>query len=395
MNVPLCAAVAAAALAPLLVPAIARLLPFRFGGVTGQLAWANLRDGRRRSASVAAPVIVLVALVLGQAAASSSFTASGVTEQRRTTGRRPGGRVHRAAGGSVTGCPGGRRLHRDRVPVTLTTGRGEDEETEIGSALVIDPQAYAAATPAPATLAALTGAAAAAGPGGDGCPSGDTVRVRLADGDLGALPVVAEVPEAMSGGPDLLLPPGLVPADRPRRRADPDLRDRWRRRRPRPVAAALAESGTVRSVDDYLAADAAAADDISNKILLVVLGLGALYALIGVVNSVVIAAAARRREFAEARATGMTRGQVVRAALLESTAVTAAGLVLGGLAAGLTFIAVLASTAEVTGSATLDLPWTVLGALAVTAFVVTGVTSVITSWSATRPAPVSLLGARE
>jgi putative ABC transport system permease protein len=114
-----------------------------------------------------------------------------------------------------------------------------------------------------------------------------------------------------------------------------------------------------------------------------------------VVNSVVIAAAARRREFAEARATGMTRGQVIRAALLESALVTAAGLVLGAVAAGLTFIAVLASTAKITGSATLDMPWTVLGTLTVTAFVVTGVTSVITSWSATRAAPVTLLGARE
>ena len=161
------------------------------------------------------------------------------------------------------------------------------------------------------------------------------MRVRLADGTWARCRVVAAVPEAMSGGPDLLLPPGLVPADQ---LADAPTRtfvtlapgaD------PAPVAAALARSGTVRGVDDYLAADAAAARARSaTRSCWWCSGLGGLYALIGVVNSVVIAAAARRREFAEARVTGMTRGQVVRAALLESSAVTAAGLVLGGLAAG-------------------------------------------------------------
>jgi putative ABC transport system permease protein len=367
------------------------MLPFRFAGVTGQLAWANLADGRRRSASVAAPVIVLVALVLGQATASGSFTASGVAEQRRGTAA---DLVVESSGPvpSIRSSATVEVSSETELPITITTGRGEDEETEIGSALVIDPRRYTAAHPGTADLSALTGAVAAAGPGGM-TSIGDTVRVRLADGDLGALRVVAAVPEAMSGGPDLLLPAGLVPAER--------LRDAPTRTfvtvagDPAPVAAALAGSGTVRTVDDYLAADAAARGSISNKILLVVLGLGALYALIGVVNSVVIAAAARRREFAEARATGMTRGHVIRAALLESAAVTSAGLVLGALAAGLAFIAVLSSTKAVTGTATLDLPWPVAGGLIATAFTVTSVTSVITSWSATRQRPVVLLGARE
>jgi putative ABC transport system permease protein len=159
--------------------------------------------------------------------------------------------------------------------------------------------------------------------------------------------------------------------------------------------AALSRAGTVRDVDAGLARQAAARSDIGNKILLVVLGLAALYALIGVVNSVVIGAAARRREFAEARVAGLTRGQVIRATLLESALVTTAGLVLGVLAAGMTFLAVMAGTARITGTATLDPAWTVLGALTVTAFAVTGLTSLITSWSGTRPAPVSMLGTRE
>jgi putative ABC transport system permease protein len=93
--------------------------------------------------------------------------------------------------------------------------------------------------------------------------------------------------------------------------------------------------------------------------------------------------------------TGLTRGQVVRTALLESGTVTVAGLVLGGVAAAAAYLSVLATTAAVTGVARLDLPWTLMIGVAAAALVVTGVTSALTSWSATRRTPVALLGARE
>jgi putative ABC transport system permease protein len=86
---------------------------------------------------------------------------------------------------------------------------------------------------------------------------------------------------------------------------------------------------------------------------------------------------------------------VVGAALLESGAVTIAGLLLGALAAVATFRCVLAVTAAVTGHPTLDLPWGPMALIAATALLVTSVTSLLTSWSATRPAPITLLAARE
>jgi putative ABC transport system permease protein len=195
----------------------------------------------------------------------------------------------------------------------------------------------------------------------------------------------------MSGGASLLLPPGLVPpallAASPTRSfvsvdagADPAA-----------VRSALAALGPVSDLDSWLNADAAARASTNDKVLLMVMGLGGLYALIGVVNSVVIGAAARRREFAEARVTGLTRGQVARSALMESSAVTAAGLVLGVLAAGATYVAVLTTTSAVTGSATLDVPWSFAVGIAALTLVVTSATSLITSWSATRRPPVTLL----
>jgi putative ABC transport system permease protein len=411
MNVPMCAAVALAAFGPLLVPAVARLLPTGFGGTAGALARANLRDGRRRSASVAAPVIVLAGLVLGQAGAGTSFAASGVAEQRRTTAADLVVEATGPVGAKVAAVPGVASASTEtEIPVSVTSGSGDGTETEIVTALVVDPAAYARAHPGSGSLGALRGRAVAAGPGGD-VAAGHPVRVRLPDADLGSLPdadlgslpdadlgslpVVAGVPSSMSGGAGLLLPPGLVPAaqlaNAPSRSFVTLTRDADAGR----VSAALATMGKVSSVDEWLAADATARTSISHKIMLVVLGLGALYALIGVVNSVVIGAATRRREFAEARVTGLTRAQVVRAALLESGTVTVAGLVLGGGAAAATYVAVLATTSAVTGVATLDLPWTLIIGVAAAALAVTSVTSVLTSWSATRPSPVALLGARE
>jgi putative ABC transport system permease protein len=86
---------------------------------------------------------------------------------------------------------------------------------------------------------------------------------------------------------------------------------------------------------------------------------------------------------------------VVRMALVESSIVTGIGLLLGMVAASGTFAGVLASTSAVTGTATLRLPWTLIAAVTAGAFAITGLTSVLTSWSATRGQPIALLGAQE
>jgi len=394
MNVPLPAAIAAAALSPLVVPLLGRLLPTG-SGVAGVLARANLWDARRRSASVAAPLIVLVALVVGTAGAGQTFTSSGIDELRRQTHADLVVETTGPAGAAITAVPGVATASTETyLPVTYTTGHGEDAETDTGSALIIDPAAYAAAHSTGSALTRLSGRAVAAGPSGD-VPAHGTVVVELPGLELGEMPIVAAAPTTMSGGADLLLPPGVAPssllASAPTRsfvtlRPGADASA---------TRAALAKVGTVTTTDDWLTADAKDRTRTSDKIMLVIMGLGGLYALIGVVNSIVIGAAARRREFAEARITGLTRTQVIRSALLESSAVTAAGLLLGALAAAGAYGAAVASTAAVTGHGTLSVPWPLAGAVCAVALLVTGATSLITSWSATRRPPITLLAARE
>ncbi|MGY1846116.1 MULTISPECIES: ABC transporter permease [unclassified Blastococcus] len=396
MCVSVLAALALTALAPLVVPAAAKLLPVRSSGVLARLVRANLRDDVRRSASTAAPLVVLVGLVLGQSGALTSFAVAGQAEQRRTT-----------AADLVletTGAEGSRAVALDGVatastevdvPVALTTGTGETAFTEITRGLVVDPAGYEAVHRGSGSLAALEGRAVAAGPGALGVSPGDTVGVRVGDVDLGRLPVVAAVPAAMGGGASLLLPAGLVPEqvlDSAPSRILIALEDGADAQR---VSASLAALGTVSALEAWLERSAERGSETNTAILLVVTGLGGLYAVIGVVNAVVIAGSARRREFAVARATGLRRAQVLRMALAESWVVTAIGLLLGVLAAAGTLAAVAATTATVTGTVTVALPWALVAAVGVGAFVVTGITSALTAWSATRPAPVSLLAARE
>jgi putative ABC transport system permease protein len=389
MNVPLAAAVGVAALSPIFVPMLGRLMP------GGALARANLWDGRRRSASIAAPLIVLVALVVGTSGAGATFTASGISQEKRETradlvvdGTGP-------LGAKILAVPGVLSASTElSIPATVTTGSGDDKDTETVSALAIDPTSYAAVHSSAGSLEALHGRAVAGGPGGE-ISAGGTVEVSLPSGSLGSVPVVAAAPATMSGGADLLLPPGLVPA--------PVLASAPARSfvtlapgaSPASVRAALSRIGTVTDLDAWLKADAADRQSTSNKIMVVIIGLGGLYALIGVVNSVVIGAAARRREFATARVTGMTRGQVVRSALLESSAVTVAGLLLGGVAAAGALLAAATSTSAITGHASFVVPLGLTLGVCALALLVTGATSVLTSWSATRRPPVALLGARE
>jgi putative ABC transport system permease protein len=388
------AAIALAALAPLLVPVVGRLIPTGAGAIGG-LARANLWDGRRRSASVAAPLIVLIGLVIGIDTAGASFTTAGVQQDQRDTRADLVVTAPGPIADAVARVPGVDHASTETaVLVKATVGAGEDAETETFTALVVDPAVYARVHVSSGSLTALRGKAGIVGPGG-GLPHNGTVAIRTATTDLGRLPMVGAVPEGASGGAELLLPAGVIPAAELASaptvsyivlRPDAD---------PAAVRSALATVGTVTELNRWLAEDAAARADTNDRVMLIILGLGGLYAVIGVVNSVVIGAAARRREFAAARVTGLTRGQVVRSALLESSAVTLAGAVLGALAASAPGISVLAATAAVTGHASLDIPWRLVAAVGVVAAVVTSLTSVLSTWSATRPAPVALLGARE
>ncbi|WP_431920649.1 FtsX-like permease family protein [Amycolatopsis tucumanensis] len=389
INTALAAAVALTALSPLVVPAAGRLAGLVLRGPLGRLAEANLRDGVRRSASTAAPLIVLVALLVAQAGTLATIGKGTEIEQRADI---RGDLVVTTTGPSDLDGPGVAAVSpQTRVPVSVVTYSDDDTDTEQGYAAAIDPAAYAATHvrgPEQGSLADLTGPTIAVASGFQ--PVGSTVTARIGDSELD-LRVVAVLPATLGGGADFLLPREIVPAAV--LSAAPT--ESIVRLGPGADASALAGRGEVTTVDDWIAANSAEQQDTSTGIMTVIMGLSGLYALIAVVNAVVIAAADRRREFAVARVTGLTRAQVVRSAVLESGAVTGIGLVLGGLAATTTLIGISAAAGRIAGQSVLVVPWALIAVVVLGAFAVVGATSAWTALSATRPNPVSLTGAAE
>jgi putative ABC transport system permease protein len=131
------------------------------------------------------------------------------------------------------------------------------------------------------------------------------------------------------------------------------------------------------------------------KFTLAVLGLVTVYIVIAMVNAVVISAGARRAEFAIARLTGLSRGQVVQTALWESLTVVAVGVVIGALAAGGIVVGVTIAVSDIVGTRVVEAPWLLFGAVTLGAAAIVGVTSVLTTLAATRQPAVVLAAARE
>lgn len=159
-------------------------------------------------------------------------------------------------------------------------------------------------------------------------------------------------------------------------------------------AAALptAEASTM---DDWIGQSVAARERMSRNILVAIVGLAAVYTAIAMTNAVVIAAADRREEFAVARLTGLTRSQVIRAALWEALTTVTIGALLGGLVAGGTVLGVGAAVSDIVGTPVFAAPLALFGVVVASAAVIVAATSVLTTLSATRDAPIAVAAARQ
>lgn len=386
--------IAFAALAPLVVPLVSWPFGLLFRGRLGVLAHANLRAGVRRSAATAAPIMVLVAFLVGLAGTLATIGEGSRKEVTRDVRADLVLTADQPVRDQVAAVPGVGAVSEE-VPVTFELGLdfGDGElEYEATDALAIAPADYTAThrvKPTAGDLGDLRGATIAASP--SYVPEvrfrvGDTVPARV-DGKPVQLRVVALLPETLAG-PFVLVPRGLVADEGPPRyliqAGDPAA-----------AAARLGELGEVTTAQRWIDANADEQQRQSIDIMVVLLGMAAVYTVIAMVNAVVISASDRRNEFAAARVTGLTRGQVVRTALAESMGVVTIGLLLGTLAAAGTIAGVAFGVKDMIGISALSPPWALLGAVAAGATLVVAVTSVVTTLTATRTPPIRLVAARE
>jgi len=386
--------IALAALAPLVVPLVSWPFGLLFRGRLGRLAHANLRAGVRRSAATAAPVMVLVGLVAGLSGTLATLTEGTRQESLRTIAADLVVTADRPVGAVLAGIDGVGTVSEE-VPVPFQLGWDADDDVyDTTEGLAVDPAAYAATHRVAVTagsLADLRDGTVALDPGYAsemGWQVGGALHVRL-DGTPRDLRIVALLPDTLAG-PYFLLPADTAPAGGARRyvvQVDGDVST---------VAGRIGEQGLgVVTVDDWVRQTADDEQRTDIDIMAALLGMSTLYTVIAMVNAVVIAASDRYGEFATARVSGLTRGQVVVTALAESLAVVTVGVLLGLLAAAGTVIGIALAVRDMIGITVVAVQWPLLVALALGAAAVVGLTSVLTTAVATRTPPIRLVAARD
>ena len=395
--------VAFSQLSPLLVPVFAAAL-----GVVGanrnvvfSVAISNLREGTRRSASIAAPLIVLVGLAIGLQSILDTQSAAERTERVATTSADLVVRGEGSEVPKIAQVPGVRSMSPESqvtVPVTLVGG---GRSVQAGSdAVAVDPATYPGThphIPVSGDPARLSRTSIVLGPGleRDTFGTGWTGARVSVGGSVHALSVAAQYDETLAGTDVFLLSRALIPESMLRSAATTTFVQVADGADVASVASRLTTAGVgqVSSVSDWAAQGAEAKDDENKGIMGAVVGLGALYALISLLSTIAIAVSQRQRELAVARISGMTRRQVVVLGVIESTLAALIGFALGAVVVVLCLAGLWRSTAAMYGDAVIALPWEMTGGTLVVSLALSTLVAAIAGVRATRVAPVRFAGA--
>jgi putative ABC transport system permease protein len=353
--------VALSQLSPVVVPAVGRIPAIVVrGNLIADLARAGVLHAVRRSAATAAPLIVLVGLVVGLWGTFGSLAkAVGVEQQRLITADVVVDHAVAPGPGIVAASA------QTAVPIVVTRGKS----TVYSEAIGIDPAAYQQThklRPLKGSLDRLTGRAIAIGPGmaAEGYRIGSVLKVALGNRKL-TVKVVAIMPETLDVSENFLIPRSLLPAGG---RTE--------------TLVKLAPGATMagQSVEEWAQARGEAQQRSNSGLFAALMGLAGIFTAVAVVNAVVMSTADRRREFTVGRMAGLTRGQVVAAAVVEAATVVVVGVLLGGLVAAAALAGIAAGPY---GLAALAIPWRLLGLIFVSALVVVAAAAALTAWRVT------------
>jgi len=407
------AVIALSALSPTVVPLVNRVLQvlsrllFPRSPVSA-LVHANVGDGVRRSASTAAPIILLVGLVVGMAGAVGVLTAGAEQEAEKNIDADLVVTTTPRVGGQLAAVPHVEAVSEESPVLVEVLERLENGESSyaVVHAVSVDPSGYQQThhlTEIAGDLGDLKGDTVAVDTDYASVIHvrlGDVARIRV-DGVAHGLRVVAVLPSTLNGR-EVLLPErysdaATISSYLVRTTAPEDSRGVAAdiRRLLDGSSSGRGADGSVSTAEAWIADDVAKQSSERRYLLVAILGLATLYMLIAMVNAVVIGAASRRAEFAIARLTGLSRSQVVVMALWESMVVVVVGVVLGGMAAAFTIGGVAAGVSDIVGSRVFPLPWAMFGILTLGAVAIVGVTSLLTTLAATRRSPISATAAKE
>ncbi|MFJ2948843.1 ABC transporter permease [Streptomyces sp. NPDC087226] len=391
---------AAALLAPLAVRPLTRLLT-GLPGVIGTLVRENTAAGVRRTAAVAAPVLVTVALAGSLLGATATLDRARAVETReRTTAAFV---VTRAGDGAF---PPGTLERLRAVPGARVSASAPSAVyvLEEGVALVrsearaVGPGGAAATARLPLTEGRVTDlddGSIVVNEEWERHTVGQRVRVWLGDGTERTLRIAA-VMATGTGDNGVYVTPANAPGARVDRvdvaltaGADARAVASGLERAVRPVG------GRVRTGEQWASATDPGSERTTRYGLLLVLGIALLYTGISVANTMVTATSGRVREFAALRLAGATHGQVLRMVGAEALTVVAFGAVLGLTVAVLNLAGIWGALTLLSAPATLTVPWPALAVVTTACAVLSTSAAVVPTALALRHPPLSSAGVRE
>ncbi|SCG53220.1 ABC transporter permease [Micromonospora humi] len=374
----------ATVLAPAAVRPVVRLLrsPVRRpGGAIGMLVRAGASTATRRTASIAAPVLLTVAfavLVSGMVRTTTAAYAAGRADDVNAGWVVVPDRAPGLSDRAVAGV-GGTAL----LPTTVFESDPDSSPTDRPlTALGVDPVGFAAMNRALTVVAGslddLGGGDTVVLPASANRQPSEPYALVFADGEVVSLRVVAVVTDDSIPG-DLLLPRSVVRTHDPsaltsavyvRDRVDP------------PVGA--------RVVD--VSAWAAEADRAEDRLVwlftLLLIGVSAGYGAVAVANTLLMAAAGRVADLRLIRLAGATRGQVIWLVTAESALVVLIGALLGGAVAFVGLLSIRAGLAEQAGvPVDLVVPWSVVGGVVGLCLLLAVLASALPTWRSLRHRP--------
>lgn len=393
-----------ALLAPVVVGPLTRLLtwlPAQLPGATGMLARENASAGVRRTAAVAAPVIITVAL-----AASLMGTTATINEAKSAEARKQTIADYVITAGDGRALPEefvrqARALPDATASASRSTGVTVLEE---GTALVkstaraLDPTNLAAVADLPVKAGRLTDLDDDSIVVNDEWLTttvGRHITVWLGDGREAKLRIAAVIGVGTGSNGVYLTPHNAAGA--PVDRVDVKVRPGGDGSA---VAAQLAAAGKAAGVevltqDQWVTRFCPRSSENTRRGLLMILCIALVYTAIALANTLVMATADRVRDLAALRLTGATEPQVLRLVGVEALVVVAVGTVLGAVVAGVNLLSVWGALGLLDVWSAPVVPWGTMAAVIGGSAVLAIVAAVLPAALALRTRPVELAGMRE
>ncbi|MEU5220886.1 FtsX-like permease family protein [Streptomyces sp. NPDC020807] len=333
-----------ALLSPLLVRPAARLLGALGtgggrGGAVGMLVRENSAASVRRTAAVAAPVLVTVALAGTLFGSAASVTRARAEEARQQT-------------------------VSPTAPTSVFVRDGEEAVVKYGARAVTDPAAFAKLAHLPVVagdLGGLDDGSIVVNEEFERRGVGETVEVWRADGSGPVRLRVAAVLARGTGDNG----PYVTRANAPGATAA-EAKTRTDTKTPTETEAALTASPQARLG------------------MILVLGIALVYTVIGLANTLLMATSVRGAELSALRLAGATRAQILRVVTGEAVLATAIGTLLGLAVTAAVLGALAAALSSLGAPVTLAVPWSTTTAAAAVCTAVAVAASAVPAWRLTR-----------